>query len=138
MIVVSLLVSSLFLIPIAIWLAGRWSLVAPVVELEEQSAMARIESQRVARQRKMAEGRVADRPRRRDRAVGGARSRRAADPRHERAVLARQRDRRGRLHADDAARRDHHLYVYFDGRVRKELAGDLPPGELPAEIDVVG
>jgi hypothetical protein len=37
--VVSLLASSVFLIPIAVWLAGRWALVAPVVELERTSAM---------------------------------------------------------------------------------------------------
>jgi hypothetical protein len=37
-IVVSLLASSIFLIPIAVWLAGRWSLIAPAVELESLSA----------------------------------------------------------------------------------------------------
>jgi hypothetical protein len=31
---VSLLVSTLFLIPVGVWLAGRWALVAPVTELE--------------------------------------------------------------------------------------------------------
>ncbi len=39
-IVVSLLASSFFLIPIAIWLAGRWCLIAPVVELEGVGALA--------------------------------------------------------------------------------------------------
>jgi hypothetical protein len=34
-VVVSLLASSAFLIPIAIWLAVRWALIAPVVELEQ-------------------------------------------------------------------------------------------------------
>jgi hypothetical protein len=38
-IVVSLLASSFFLIPIAIWLAGRWCLIAPVVELEGVGAL---------------------------------------------------------------------------------------------------
>src|SRR5262249_34445610 len=37
---VSLLASSLFLIPIAVWLAGRWALIAPVIELEDCSAVA--------------------------------------------------------------------------------------------------
>ena len=32
--VVSLLASSIFLIPIAVWLAGRWALIAPAIELE--------------------------------------------------------------------------------------------------------
>jgi hypothetical protein len=36
---VSLLAGSLFLIPIAIWLAGTWALVAPAVELEDISAI---------------------------------------------------------------------------------------------------
>lgn len=38
--VVSLLTSSLYLIPIAIWLAARWALVVPVVELEDLGALA--------------------------------------------------------------------------------------------------
>src|SRR5262249_22092406 len=37
--VVSLLASSLFLIPIAIWLAGRWALLVPAIELEGLSAI---------------------------------------------------------------------------------------------------
>ena len=36
---VSLLGSSLFLLPIAVWLAGRWALIAPVIELEHASAL---------------------------------------------------------------------------------------------------
>jgi hypothetical protein len=36
--VVSLLATSLFLIPLAVWLAGRWALIAPMIELEEVSA----------------------------------------------------------------------------------------------------
>jgi hypothetical protein len=36
---VSLLASTFYLLPIAIWLAGRWALIAPVVELEEASAL---------------------------------------------------------------------------------------------------
>jgi hypothetical protein len=39
-VVVSLLASSLFLIPIAVWLAGRWALIAPVIELEGSSSVA--------------------------------------------------------------------------------------------------
>jgi hypothetical protein len=37
-IAISLLASSIFLIPIAVWLAGRWALIAPAIELEELSA----------------------------------------------------------------------------------------------------
>jgi hypothetical protein len=36
---VSLLVSSFFLLPIGIWLAGRWALIAPVIELEDVRAL---------------------------------------------------------------------------------------------------
>jgi hypothetical protein len=36
--VVSLLASSFYLIPVAVWLAGRWALIAPAIELEELSA----------------------------------------------------------------------------------------------------
>jgi hypothetical protein len=39
-IIVSLLASSLYLLPIAIWVAGRWALVVPVVELEDVRAIA--------------------------------------------------------------------------------------------------
>jgi hypothetical protein len=37
-VVVSLLASSIFLLPIAVWLAGRWALIAPAIELEDLSA----------------------------------------------------------------------------------------------------
>jgi hypothetical protein len=36
---ISLLASSIFLVPIAVWLAGRWALIAPATELEELSAI---------------------------------------------------------------------------------------------------
>jgi hypothetical protein len=36
--VVSLLASTFYLVPIAVWLAGRWALAVPVVELEETRA----------------------------------------------------------------------------------------------------
>ena len=38
-IVVSVLASSIYLLPIAVWLAGRWALIAPVIELERVSAL---------------------------------------------------------------------------------------------------
>ncbi len=37
--VVSLAASSIYLLPIGIWLAGRWALIAPVIELESASAL---------------------------------------------------------------------------------------------------
>ncbi len=36
-VVVSLLASSIFLVPIAVWLAGRWALIVPAIELEDLS-----------------------------------------------------------------------------------------------------
>jgi hypothetical protein len=38
-VVVSLLSSSIFLVPIAVWLAGLWALIAPVIELEHEDAL---------------------------------------------------------------------------------------------------
>ena len=38
-VIVSLLASSIFLLPIAAWLAGRWALIAPAIELEHVSAL---------------------------------------------------------------------------------------------------
>jgi hypothetical protein len=38
-VVVSLLASSIFLAPIAVWLAGRWALIAPAIELERLTAL---------------------------------------------------------------------------------------------------
>lgn len=51
-IVVSLLASSLYLLPVAIWLAGRWALVVPVVDLEDRGALAALRrSRRLTRRR---------------------------------------------------------------------------------------
>ena len=45
-VVVALLASSLDLLPIAIWLAGRWAIVVPVVELEDRGARAALRRSR--------------------------------------------------------------------------------------------
>jgi hypothetical protein len=51
-VVVSLLATSFYLLPIAIWLAGRWALVVPVVELEDRGAVASLRrSRRLTRRR---------------------------------------------------------------------------------------
>ena len=36
---VSLLAGSIYLLPVAVWLAGRWALIAPTIELEELTAV---------------------------------------------------------------------------------------------------
>jgi hypothetical protein len=38
--IVSLLADTIYLLPVAVWLAGRWALVAPAIELERVSALA--------------------------------------------------------------------------------------------------
>jgi hypothetical protein len=51
-VIVSLLASSIFLIPIAVWLAGRWALIAPAIELEDLSAAGALSrSSRLVRKR---------------------------------------------------------------------------------------
>ena len=45
--VVSLLVGSIYLIPIAVWLAGRWALIAPSIELEQLGALAGLRRSRL-------------------------------------------------------------------------------------------
>jgi hypothetical protein len=45
--VVSLLVGSIYLIPIAVWLAGRWALIAPSIELEQLGAFAGLRRSRL-------------------------------------------------------------------------------------------
>jgi hypothetical protein len=50
--VVSVLVSSIFLLPVAVWIAGRWALVAPVIELEDVPALGALRrSRRLTRRR---------------------------------------------------------------------------------------
>lgn len=51
-VVVSLLASSLYLLPIAVWLAGRWAIVVPVVELEDRGALAALDRSRRLTRRK--------------------------------------------------------------------------------------
>ena len=58
------------LIPVAIWLAIRWCLLAPVVELEEPLGARRAAPQRRPRPGALAAHGVAGRPQRRDRARG--------------------------------------------------------------------
>jgi hypothetical protein len=131
---VSLLASSVFLIPIAVWLAGRWALIAPVIELEGASAVGALSrSGRLVRRRwlKVASLIVAggalvlvlgplvgvllilltDAPFWLVNVVAGV-------------VYAVTMP----IVALTTA------YVYFDARTRGELATDREPAELPAEI----
>jgi hypothetical protein len=134
--VISLLASSLFLIPIAVWLAVRWALVVPVVELESQSAFGALRrSGRLVRQEwlKVASLTV----------VGGALAL-VAGPLIgallillTSAPLALLNLVAGVVYAlamPFVALTT--AYVYFDARVREELAPEPEPAELPAEIQL--
>jgi hypothetical protein len=131
---VSLLASSVFLIPIAVWLAGRWALIVPVIELEGASPVGALRrSGRLVRRRwlKVASLIVAggalvlvlgpivgvllilltDAPFWLVNVVAGV-------------VYA--------LTMPFVALTT--AYVYFDARARGELAAEREPAELPAEI----
>ena len=135
-VLISLLVTSVFLIPIAIWVAVRWALVVPVVELENRSAIAAIRrSAGLVRQEwlKVASLTV----------VGGALAL-VAGPLLgallillTSAPLALLNIVAGVVYALAApfvALTT--AYVYFDARVRDELAPEPEPDELPAEIQL--
>jgi len=134
--VVSLLTTSIFLIPIAIWLAVRWALIVPAVELEELSAIGALRrSGRLVRQAWLKVGTLA--------IVGGALALAAGPfigallifvtsiPLSFINLIA------GLVYAVTmpfvaiAT-----TYVYFDTRVRDELAPDHELRELPAEIQL--
>ena len=138
-VVVSLLASSIFLIPIAVWLAGRWALIAPAIELENAcrplGALRR--SGRLVRRRwlKVASlivaggalvvvagpliGALAD-PRDRTRRSGSSTSSRASSTPSTMPFVALAT-----------------AYVYFDARIRGELRGrERARPTLPAEIEL--
>ncbi len=104
---ISLLLSSLFLVPIAIWLAVRWALVVPAVELEGLSARHALRrSAHLVRQEWLKVASLI--------VVGGALAviagpliGAAPDPPHEHPVDTAQRRRRGGLCGGDALRRAH-------------------------------
>jgi hypothetical protein len=134
--VVSLLTTSIFLIPIAIWLAVRWALIVPAVELEELSAIGALRrSGRLVRQAWLKVGTLT--------IVGGALALAAGPfigallifvtsiPLSFINLIA------GLVYAVTmpfvaiAT-----TYVYFDTRVRDELAPERELSELPAEIQL--
>jgi len=133
-VVVSLLASTFYLLPIAVWLAGRWALVVPVVELEEASAVAALRrSGRLVRGRwlKVASLIVA----------GGAVVLIAGPLLGALLILVTDAPFwlvnvvAGIVYAVTmpfVALTT--AYVYFDARVRSELEDEHQPVELPAEI----
>jgi hypothetical protein len=135
-VIVSLLASSIFLIPIAVWLAGRWALIAPAIELERISAVAALRrSRRLVRRRWLKVASLI---------VAGAALALVAGPLVG-VVLILVTDApfwlvnviAGLIYAVTmpfvAVTT---VYVYFDTRVRDELAAELDVAELPAEIEL--
>jgi hypothetical protein len=134
--VVSLLATSIFLLPIAIWLAGRWALIVPAIELERLSATAALRrSRRLVRGRWLKVASLI--------VLGGALAL-VAGPLLG-VVLILLTDApfwlvnviAGLVYAVTlpfvAVTT---AYVYFDARIRDELASELEPAELPAEIQL--
>jgi hypothetical protein len=135
-IVVSLLASSVYLIPFAIWLAGLWALIAPSVELEELSAVGGLR-----RSRRLVRGKwfkVASL------IVVGAVLAIAAGPLVGVALILVTGAPfwlvnlvAGVVYAVTMPLvAITTVYVYFDRRVAYELGGDTDTAELPAEIEL--
>jgi hypothetical protein len=133
---VSLLASSIFLIPIAIWLAGRWALVVPAIELERVSALGALRrSGRLVRRRWLKVASLI--------VLGGALAVVAGPLVGVLLIVATNAPFwlvnviAGIVYAVTmpfvAVTT---AYVYFDSRIRSEVAGDLETGQLPAEIDL--
>jgi hypothetical protein len=133
-IVVSLLASSIFLIPIAVWLAGRWALIVPAVELEDVGGLAALRrSGRLVRGRWLKVASLI---------VAGAALALVAGPLLG-ALLILLTDLpfwlvnvfAGIVYAVTmpfVALTT--AYVYFDARTRWELRAEQEPAQLPAEI----
>ncbi len=135
-VVVSLLASSVFLIPIAIWLAGRWSLIVPAIELEEiPAATALRRSRRLVRGRWLKVASLI--------VLGGALALVAGPLLGVLLILVTDTPFwlvnviAGVVYAVTMPFvAITTIYVYFDARVRDELAAELEPAELPAEIEL--
>jgi hypothetical protein len=133
---VSLLASSLYLIPIAVWLAGRWALIAPSIELERLSAVEGLRrSNRLVRRNWLKVASLI---------VVGAALATAVGP-IVGVLLILGTDAPFWL-VNVVAGVVYSVtmplvaitttYVYLDRRVADELAGEREPAELPAEIEL--
>ena len=131
---VSLLASTFYLLPIAIWLAGRWALVVPVVELEEASAL-----EALRRSRELVRGRwlkVASL------IVAGGAVVLALGPLLGALLILVTNAPFWLVNVVAGVVYAVTMpivalataYAYFDARVRVELEGEHHPAELPAEI----
>jgi hypothetical protein len=137
-VLVSLLASSVFLLPIAIWLTIRWALIVPAVELEGCSALGALgRSGRLVRRRWLRVASLA--------LAGGALALLAGPLLGALLIIATSAPLwvlnmvAGVVYsvtmpfvALTTA------YLYFDARTRSELDPERDPDELPAEIQLSG
>jgi hypothetical protein len=134
--VVSLLASTIFLLPIAIWLAGRWALIVPALELEGVSGFGALHrSGRLVRRHWLKVASLI---------VAGAAFVLALGPVIGALLIVGTSAPfwlvnvvAGLIYAVTmpfVALTT--AYVYFDARVRSELAGEGAPAQLPAEISL--
>jgi hypothetical protein len=134
-VVVSLLASSVFLIPIAIWLAVRWALIAPVVELEQVTTIGALRrSGRLVRHNWLKVATIA--------IVGGALAL-AAGPVIGALLILMTNAPFSLVNVIAGLVYVVAMpfvalatsYTYFDTRVRDELAPEPEPEVLPAEVE---
>jgi hypothetical protein len=133
---VSLLATTFFLLPIAIWLAGRWALIVPALELEGRSGLGSLRrSGRLVRRRWLKVASLI--------VVGGAVVLVVGPLAGALLILATSAPFwlvnifAGAIYA--VAMPFVALttaYVYFDARVRSELGGEDAAARLPAEISL--
>jgi hypothetical protein len=135
-VVITLLVTSVFLIPVAVWLAVRWALVVPPAELEGASALTALRrSARLVRQQWLKVATLT---------VAAAAIALVVGPLVG-ALLIILTDAPFSL-LNVVAGLVYAVtipfvalttsYVYFDARVREELAPSREPDQLPAEIEL--
>ena len=137
-VVVTLLATSLFLLPVAVWLAVRWALVVPVVELEEFPAGDALRrSGRLVRPQWLKVASLA--------LLGGALAVAAGPLVGALLILLTSAPFwvlnvvAGVVYAVTMPFVALTIaYLYFDARTRDELAPVHDPGELPAEIELAG
>jgi hypothetical protein len=134
--VISLLVSTIFLVPIAIWLAVRWALIAPVVALERRPPLAALRhSGRLVRLGWIKVGSLV---------VVGAAIALLAGPLLGSLLILLTDTPLVLLNIISGVVYAFALpfvalatvYVYFDMRVREELVDEARPDVLPAEIEI--
>ncbi len=137
-IVVTVLASTLFLIPVALWLTVRWSLIVPAVELEDRSALGAVRrSHRLVRGHWLKVGTLV---------IGAAALALSIGPLVGALLIIVTDAPFALLNAVSAVVYAATVpfvallttYVYFDVRVREELEPETEKGDMPAEVELAG